>query len=90
MRRFGELIREARHARGWSLQECAHRAGTFKGYLCQVETGILPAPSVRVVKRLCRTLGLLSSEMITIAYWEKRPKGLSPAFLIRMLEGLVS
>lgn len=56
-RAFGSSIREARLARGLSLQRVADAAGLSVGLLSQVERGI-SSPSVRVLRAICGALGV--------------------------------
>ena len=90
MKTFGERVREARKARGWSLERCATKARMGKSFCSEIETGKRRAPDPAITRRLCKALGLPAAEMIALAFWEKRPKELSPGQLLRLLEDVVT
>lgn len=77
MKTFGQRIREARHDRGWSLERCATKARMMKSFCCGIETGKLRPPTPAVVARLCKALKLPLDHMLALAWFEKRPKGVS-------------
>ena len=76
MKTFGELIREARHAKQYSMSALAQITQTFKGYICGIETGKLNPPSPKMVRRLSRALDLDVNDMLVRSVFEKLPKGL--------------
>lgn len=90
MKTFGELIREARKRKGWSFKELADKTSTYKSYLCGIEKGALNPPSPKMVRVLCRKLDLPIGPMLTLAHWEKRPKGVTAAELLKLLEGVIT
>ena len=55
---FGERLREARILLGLSLDKLATRTGISKGYLWRLETDPDVKPSVSIVQRLARSLGV--------------------------------
>lgn len=74
MKRFGEYVRDARKAKGWTLDRLAWEIRSHKGYVSGIETGKVPPPSAKVVEKLCRKLDLPDpDDMQALAYLEKRP-----------------
>ena len=50
-----KTLRTARHLRGWSQQELAHRLGVSRGRVAQVENGrVKPGP--QIIGRMCAAL----------------------------------
>lgn len=74
MKRFGQVTREARMARGWSLQTAADRLCTFKGYVCGIERGNINPPSPKLIKRYAAVFGLSFDDLLARAAIEKLPK----------------
>jgi transcriptional regulator with XRE-family HTH domain len=60
---FGSLIQAARKAKGWSQEELAEQMGVSRGYIGQVEAGILRQPSNERLAEFERLLGVKPSEM---------------------------
>jgi transcriptional regulator with XRE-family HTH domain len=54
---FAGAVRQEREERGWTLQQLAERAGLSVSYLSEIEQG-KKRPSLKVARRLSRTLGL--------------------------------
>ena len=52
------MLRKAREARGWSLQEAAEALGTTKGHLHALESGQSDNPTLRLVAALVIVYGL--------------------------------
>lgn len=52
------LLRKAREAKGWSLQEAADVLGTTKGHLHALESGQSDNPTLRLVAALVIVYGL--------------------------------
>ena len=57
----GDLLRDARLRRGWSLRQAANYIGVSPGHLCNLEHG-RRAPRVWLVERLVHQLRLSSAE----------------------------
>lgn len=77
MKRFGEVVKEARTSRVWSLSEAARRLGTFKGYVCGIERGALRPPSPRLIKKFAAVYGLSYDDLLARSAVEKLPKGVN-------------
>jgi tetratricopeptide (TPR) repeat protein/transcriptional regulator with XRE-family HTH domain len=60
---FGDRLREARLAAGWSLRELAGRVHYNTGYLSKIENGLRPA-SVELAKRCDAELGTTLARLI--------------------------
>ena len=60
---LGEVLREERRERGWSLRELAGLAGISATYLGEVERG-LKEPSFEVVEALAGALELTAAEVL--------------------------
>ena len=56
--RFGTVLRTLRQRGGMTQDELAKRAKVTKPYLSQLETGIRKNPSLPVLKRLAKALGV--------------------------------
>lgn len=83
MKKFGEIIRDARKAKGLSLSATAGQCNTFKGYICGIEKGHVAPPSPKLTRRICKVLSLDYERLVAIGWLEKRPEGVS---LYRALE----
>lgn len=59
---MGQLIRQTRQTRGWSLANLAERAGISRSYLHQIEQGASTPTEEKIVK-LAEALGVLPSEL---------------------------
>lgn len=73
MMTFGEMVKVARKTRDLTLQDVARACGTVKGYVSGIEGGKVSPPSWRVVRRMCRILGLPETKMQLLAWAEKAP-----------------
>ena len=60
---FGSLIQAARKAKGWSQEELAEQMGVSRGYIGQVEAGIVRQPSNERLAEFERLLGVRPTEM---------------------------
>ncbi|WP_163099386.1 helix-turn-helix domain-containing protein [Peribacillus alkalitolerans] len=52
----GNLIKQIREQKGYSITELADKAGVSKSYLSYIERGIQQNPSLQVLSRLAKTL----------------------------------
>lgn len=77
MKTFGTVVREARIARGLTLEKLARRIGSHKGYVSGFEQGKVSPPSIKILPKLARALELPPQELMALAWWEKRPKALT-------------
>jgi transcriptional regulator with XRE-family HTH domain len=55
--RLGERVRQIRHARNWTLEEAARRAGLARSTLSKIENAQM-SPSFEAVQKLARGLGI--------------------------------
>jgi transcriptional regulator with XRE-family HTH domain len=55
---LGEKIKQLRVARGWSSGELSEKSGVSRAYLWQLERGGKEHPSLQVLERLAKTLGV--------------------------------
>jgi HTH-type transcriptional regulator, competence development regulator len=65
--KFGDLLREKRVAKRFSLRKFAGLVGVSPTYLSQVEQGNVDAPTAERVKRMAELLGENSDEWIALA-----------------------
>jgi transcriptional regulator with XRE-family HTH domain len=64
---FGELLREKRVAKGFSLRKFAEKVGVSPTYLSQVEQENVDPPTAERVKRMAELLGENPDEWIGLA-----------------------
>jgi transcriptional regulator with XRE-family HTH domain len=58
------VIRELREKKGLTQEELAFKAKVTPGYVAQLELGIRRNPSLDVVRRLARALGVRLAELL--------------------------
>jgi XRE family transcriptional regulator of biofilm formation len=63
-RRLKTVIKTLREQRGWSQAELARKAEVTDAYIAQLETGVRSNPSLEVLKRLARALGVPVTELL--------------------------
>jgi transcriptional regulator with XRE-family HTH domain len=75
MPRYGELVRNAREARGLSLEQVAEGAGMDPAALRGIEDGTRPAPLEDLAKRIADALHLHGddAEMLSVAAMLESP-----------------
>jgi transcriptional regulator with XRE-family HTH domain len=71
---FGAILKHARLARGWTLEQGARRARSTKGYLSGLETGRVRPPSADLVLRLAKLYNLDRADLLLRSVIEKAPK----------------
>jgi transcriptional regulator with XRE-family HTH domain len=59
-----QVIRELREKKGLTQEELAFKAKVTPGYVAQLELGIRKNPSLDVVRRLARALGVRLGELL--------------------------
>lgn len=59
-----QVIRELRERKGLTQEELAFKAKVTPGYVAQLELGIRKNPSLDVVRRLARALGVRLPELL--------------------------
>lgn len=64
---FGQVLREARLAKGFTLRKFAEDVGISPTYLSQVEQDNVDPPTAERVKKMADLLGVNSDEWITLA-----------------------
>ena len=62
--RFGAVIRQLRERREMTQDQLSKRARITKPYLSQLESGARKNPSLPVLKRLARALGVPVTELL--------------------------
>lgn len=65
--KFGDVLRQTRIAKGFSLRKFAELVGVSPTYLSQVEQGNVDPPTAERVKRMAELLGESSDEWIALA-----------------------
>lgn len=63
-RRIATVVRELRTTRGLTQEKLARRAKIARGYLAGLESGARKNPSLPVLKRLARALGVPVGELL--------------------------
>lgn len=86
MLRFGEHVKAAKEAKGLTLDTIAKACGTHKGYVSGIIKGVVRPPAPKILKKLCRRLGLNASNMLALAWWEKRPRGLTASAAFSVID----
>ena len=66
-KRFGQLLRNKRLAKGFSLRRFAELVGISPTYLSQVEQGNCDPPTAERVRRMAEILGENADEMTALA-----------------------
>jgi len=59
-----QVIRSLREKKGLTQEELAFKAKVTPGYVAQLELGLRKNPSLDVVRRLARALGVRLSELL--------------------------
>lgn len=54
---LGQMLREARQKKGWSLQEAAVQLGTVKGHLHDMERGRALNPTLNMIRAFVLVYG---------------------------------
>jgi transcriptional regulator with XRE-family HTH domain len=63
-RGFGRVLKTLRTSRDMGLRELAEKAKVPPGYLAELESGKKKNPSLDVLKRLARALGVPVTELL--------------------------
>lgn len=64
MTSFAKLIQQARESKGWTQQELAEAMDVSRGYIGQLETGLIKRPRPRYIALLEKHLGLTREEIL--------------------------
>lgn len=70
MSTLAKLLRGAREAKGWRLQESAYALGTTKGHLHDLESGRSDNPTLRLIAALVIVYGVRPEAIVACG-----PKG---------------
>jgi transcriptional regulator with XRE-family HTH domain len=73
-RAVGQVLRAARLARGWHLNEASRRAGLSQSQLCRLELGARQINMCRLME-LCAALGIRPSTVVDAAERDAFPFG---------------
>jgi transcriptional regulator with XRE-family HTH domain len=63
-RRLKTVLKALREDRGWTMAKLAKEAGVTDAYIAQLETGKRNNPSLVILKRLARALGVPVTELL--------------------------
>ena len=69
--KFGEHLKMLRELSEVTMTELAERASITVTYISKIESGSVPPPSVGVVKRLCKSLGVDEIPMLEASLAER-------------------
>ncbi len=58
------MLKEIRTKKGWSQRELAEKAETTGAYIAMLETGKKQNPSLAILKRLAKVLGVPITELL--------------------------
>lgn len=67
MSTLGDVIRKARHTKGWTQEKLAEVIGVNPGYIGQIETGVVKLPGAEKLELLERSLGVSRADMLRAA-----------------------
>ncbi len=62
--RIARMMKQLREARAWSQPELAARAKVSQAYLAELERGTKKNPSLPVLRRIARALGVPVTELL--------------------------
>ena len=65
--RLSDMLRQAREARGWTLQEAAEMLGSSKAHLHSMENGTAANPTLRTLAAVVVVYGLRPEALISTA-----------------------
>lgn len=89
MKTFGQRIKEARKEKGFTLDQVAKACRSHKGYISGIENAKTRPPSPKILVLLCKKLELDPEELAALAWWEKRPKGITVTSMSLLLAKFV-
>ncbi len=61
---LGLMLRILREEKGWTQEELAEKASVERSYLAKLETGVKQNPSLKVLKRLAKSLRVPVTELL--------------------------
>lgn len=68
---IGEKVRTLRVGKGLSVNEFAKQSGVSKSYISNIERGVQKNPSLIIMGKLAKTLGVSLEELLTHKYAEE-------------------
>jgi len=63
-KRLSHVLKKLRNAQGLTQEQVAEKAGVSKNYITMLETGTRKSPSLPVLKRLAKALGVSLTELL--------------------------
>ncbi len=63
--RLDRVLKKLRAERGLTMDALAQRVGVTNAYIAQLETGVRTNPSLDVLKRLAKALGVSVVDLLT-------------------------
>lgn len=67
---FGKVLRQLRSEKGYSQESFGFEADLHRTYVSQLERG-LKSPSLNILDRICKALGVTMSEFISMVEKEE-------------------
>jgi XRE family transcriptional regulator of biofilm formation len=61
---IGERIKARRRELGWTQEELARRLGVRQNVISRLEAGVVNNPSVSMIRRLARVLGVTADHLV--------------------------
>jgi len=89
MPQIGQIIRQHRHDRGWTLQRLADAAGCSKAYLSGVENArVANPPRPGILRRIERAFDLPPGTLLRLREWDTTPESVRRDYrwLVRQLQ----
>jgi len=71
---FGDLVRKLRKEKGMTLETVAKKIGSHKGYVSGIENDKVNPPSVKIIKKYAKVLGLEARTLARLAWVDKAPE----------------
>ena len=63
-KRLGRVIQQLREAQGMTQRDLAGKAGVTQAYVAQLEGGTKKNPSLEILKRIAKALGVPVTELL--------------------------
>lgn len=89
MRRFCEVVKEARKTKGLTLERVAKAIVSHKGYVSGIENDQVSPPSAPIVVKLAKFLDLDVEELLVLRLVEKRGQRLTVRKIHEVLSKLL-
>jgi transcriptional regulator with XRE-family HTH domain len=78
MERFGQWLHRVRRAQDMTLEGLAKKTKSRKGYYSGIETGKLPPPSAKMIRKVAEVFKEDVKTLLLMSWVEKAPKELKP------------